>query len=126
VREFGRFLVVGGTGFVVDGALLLLLVHGAGMSKLWARLPSFLVAVTVTWWLHRHFTFAWARSTKPSAREWLRFVSGNVVGNGLNLALYWFLVGEFGWGPLAALALASGVAVGVNYGVSATWVFRRR
>ena len=96
------------------------------MSKLWARLPSFLVAVTVTWWLHRHFTFAWAGSTKPSAREWLRFVSGNVVGNGVNLGLYWILIGEFGWGPLAALAMASGVAAGVNYGVSATWVFRRR
>lgn len=123
--EVVRFLLVGATGFVVDGSVLLLLVHAGGASRFAARIPSFLVAVTATWWLHRHFTFARARDTTPSIREWLRFVLANVLGNGLNLGIYWVLIGWFGWGVLSALAVASVVAAAVNYGMSARWVFGR-
>jgi putative flippase GtrA len=121
----GRFLLVGAVGFLVDAAVLLLLVDIAGMSRLWSRVPSLLVAITVTWWLHRHFTFSWAREVAPSKREWLRFVVANAVGNGLNLILYWVLIGLFGWRILPALAVASVAAAGINYAMSARWVFRR-
>lgn len=126
VREFGRFLLVGGVGFVVDGGVLLLLVNVLGLSALWSRIPSFLVAVTATWWLHRKFTFESARRVTPSVGEWLRFVLGNALGNGANLLIYWFAVAVLGWTPLVALAVASVAAAGLNYGVSARWVFRRR
>jgi len=121
----GRFLLVGAVGFVVDAAVLLLLVDVAGMSRLWARIPSLLIAITATWWLHRHFTFSWAREVAASKREWLRFVVANAVGNGLNLILYWVLIGLFGWRILPALAVASVAAAGINYSMSARWVFRR-
>ena len=126
LSEMGRFLLVGGVGFAVDGVVLLLLIHGAGASAFWGRVPSFLVAVTATWWLHRHFTFTRARVRAPTVGEWARFAFGNTLGNGINLGLYWILVGAFGWGPLAALGLASVVAAGVNYAMSAHWVFRGR
>jgi putative flippase GtrA len=120
-----RFLVVGAVGFLVDAAALLLLVHGVRVSPIWARIPSLLIAITTTWWLHRHFTFAWARLNAASSREWLRFVFANAVGNGINLCIYWTLIASFGWSILAALTLASVVAAGINYGVSARWVFKR-
>jgi len=123
--QMARFLLVGAVGFVVDAAALLLLTHGLGVSPVWGRIPSLLIAITTTWWLHRHFTFVWARHAKPSAREWLRFALANAVGNGANLALYWFLIGWFGWGILIALTVASVVAAGINYGMTARWVFRR-
>jgi putative flippase GtrA len=121
----GRFLLVGAVGFVVDAVVLLLLVDGMGMSRLWARIPSLLVAITVTWWLHRHFTFSWARDVAPSRREWLRFVFANAVGNGLNLVIYWVLIALFDWRILPALAAASVAAAGINYAMSARWVFKR-
>ena len=122
--QVSRFLLVGSVGFIVDGGILMLLVQGGGMSRVWARIPSFLVAVTVTWWLHRHFTFASSRHVAPSVRELLRFVLANSLGNGLNLAVYWALVGLLSWEPVPALAVASIVAAGVNYAMSARWVFR--
>jgi putative flippase GtrA len=125
LHEVFRFLLVGSVGFVVDASALLLLVHAAHASPIWARIPSFIIAVTVTWWLHRNFTFAAARHTAPSIREWLFFIVANALGNGLNLCLYWLLVWKFAWAPLAALALASVVAAAINYHVSAQWVFRR-
>lgn len=124
VLQLLRFLLVGAVGFVVDAATLLLFTRGLGLSPFWTRIPSLLVAITVTWWLHRHFTFAWARAVKPSAREWLRFALANGVGNGANLLLYWALIGWLGWRILVALATASVVAAGVNYGMTARWVFR--
>ncbi len=120
-----RFLLVGAVGFVVDATVLLLLTHGLGASPVWGRIPSLLIAITTTWWLHRHFTFTRAREVRPSAREWLRFALANGVGNGANLAIYWLLIGWFGWGILISLAVASVVAAGINYGMTARWVFRR-
>jgi putative flippase GtrA len=120
-----RFLVVGGIGFVVDAVVLLLLVHGARMSPVWARIPSLLIALTATWWLHRSFTFAWRGEIAPTSREWLRFVVANAFGNGLNLGFYWVLIGFLGWGILLSLTVASVVAAGINYAMSARWVFRR-
>jgi putative flippase GtrA len=124
-HELFRFLLVGSVGFIVDGAILLLLVDVGRMSPLWARVPSFMTAVTVTWWLHRNFTFEAARHTAPSIREWSLFVAANALGNGLNLGLYWLLIWRFDWAPVAALAFASVAAAAINYRVSAQWVFRR-
>jgi putative flippase GtrA len=124
-HQLFRFLLVGGVGFVVDGSALLLLVHAVHVSPISARIPSFLIAVTVTWWLHRNFTFGAARQQAPSIREWLFFMLANALGNGLNLCLYWLMVWKFSWAPLAALALASVTAAAINYHVSSQWVFRR-
>lgn len=123
--EFLRFLLVGTVGFLVDACILEMLIQFGGMSRIWARIPSFLAAVTVTWWLHRRYTFKAANNLPPSVWEWLRFVLANALGNGLNLASYVVLAGFFVWRPLRALAVASVVAAAVNYCMSARWVFKR-
>jgi putative flippase GtrA len=123
--QIARFLIVGAIGFVADALVLLLLVHVLGLSRVWSRIPSLLIAMTVTWWLHRHFTFSWARETAPSHREWLRFVFANALGNGFNLGIYWLLVGPADWGIMSALVVASVAAAAINYAMSARWVFRR-
>jgi putative flippase GtrA len=120
-----RFLLVGAVGFLVDALALVFMVHFGGMSPMWARIPSLLAAITTTWWLHRHFTFRWARAIPPSGPEWVRFALANSLGNGANLAMYWVLIGWFRWSILIALTVASVVAAGINYGMTARWVFRR-
>ena len=119
-----RFLIVGALGFVVDSGVLMVLVRGAGLSPVWCRIPSFLVAVTVTWWVHRQFTFAIASHTRPSIREWTKFVLAHGVGNAANLAIYWGLLLLLEWPVMVALAIASVAAAGINYAMSARWVFR--
>jgi len=121
--QLTRFLVVGGIGFVVDACALLIMVHAAGLSPVWSRIPSILIALTATWWLHRSFTFRSPAGPAPTAAEWLRFVISNGLGNGLNLALYWLMVTS-GWSLLVALAVASVAAVAINYSASVWWVFR--
>ena len=54
---FGRFVIVGGVGFCVDGGILVLLHQYFGLGILVSRLFSFLVAGTTTWYLNRRLTF---------------------------------------------------------------------
>ena len=123
--RFRRFLGVGAIGFAVDAGVLLLLVHAFGVLPLVARIPSFLSAATVTWWLNRRWTFA-AHDRRPSIGEWTLYLGSNGIGNAINLLVYAVLSTAVGLPPLASLAAASVAALTFNYHASARIVFRRR
>ncbi len=124
-RTFLRFSLVGGIGFLVDAGLLILLLETTGMGPFVARLFSYLGAATTTWALHRHHTFAEADRHDP-ARQWMRFVSVNAVGALINYGVYSALILSFdGFRavPVAALAVASVLALAFNYAASRRFVF---
>jgi len=124
--EPAKFAIVGGIGFLIDGAILSAILHFFPTAVLTARIPSFLVAATATWWLHRHFTFSATGSHRPKAVQWVSFVTTNGVGNLINLVVYAVLVMAREWQPLPALAAASLVAMVFNYSISRFVVFRAR
>lgn len=121
--EFARFCVIGALGFTIDAGVLALLVYGAGLGPFPARILSILAAVSITWGLHRAWTF---RSTDPAKlAEWSRFVAVNGAGGGLNLLVYSLvLLAVPATPPLLALAFGSGAALGANYLGSRLWAFR--
>lgn len=124
-RQFVRFSLVGGIGFLVDAGLLVLLLGTTQMGPFVARIFSYLGAATATWALHRHHTFAEAPPAAPG-RQWIRFVSVNAVGALVNYGLYSTLIlsfDAFRAAPVAALAIASIVALAFNYGASRRFVF---
>ena len=123
-RTFWRFCLVGAGGFGVDAGLLAVFHHGVGLDAFTARLVSILVAVTVTWQLNRWFTFA--VRVHRSVREWTRYAVVNGAGAALNYLVYSALLLSVPIAPLAALAVASAVALGFNYLGSALLVFARR
>ncbi|GAB4231671.1 MAG: hypothetical protein Kow0032_14060 [Methyloligellaceae bacterium] len=120
---FARFLLVGGMGFLIDAGLLALAVHGLGLDPFAARLVSILCAVTATWVMHRHWTF---HSRDPRAlAEWARYLGVNCAGAALNFALYALcLITVPAFPPLGAMALASAVALLVNFAGARFWAFR--
>lgn len=119
-----RFAIVGAIGFAVDGAVLYTVLWFFPAAVLLARVPSFLVAATATWWLHRHVTFFYAPRHGRKLVQWLAFVGTNSAGNIVNLGTYMLLAGVARWYPIAALAVASIVAAVLNYVVSRVFVFR--
>jgi putative flippase GtrA len=121
-----RFAFVGGVGFLIDGGILSVILHFFPTAVLAARVPSFLVAATATWWLHRKFTFSAQGTHRPKAAQWASFIATNGIGNLINLLVYALLVTAGGWRPLLALAAASIVAMFFNYSVSRFVVFRAR
>jgi putative flippase GtrA len=124
VRQLVAFLVGGVIGFIVDASVLMACIRLLEWPPLASRVPSFLIAATVTWRYHRRFTFPVAASSRGGVREWLRFLAANAVGNAVNLGTYALLLHPFGRSPLAALAIASVAAAALNFAVSKWWVFR--
>ena len=121
-----RFGIVGAIGFVIDALVLSAILTRFPWAVLAARVPSFLVAATVTWWLHRAFTFAHVGPQGSLVRQWCAFVVTNGAGIALNVILYAVLATAGGVRPVLALAIASIVAALVNYLSSRHLVFRRR
>ena len=86
IRRFIRYCIVGATGFCTDGGLLQLGMHLMGWGPLTARVPSFLIAVLVTWYLNRGFTF---RMTEKSFREsFPAYIVANAIGLAINFGTY--------------------------------------
>ncbi|MBL0422943.1 GtrA family protein [Ramlibacter sp. AW1] len=121
-----RFAVVGTVGFVVDAGVLLGLIEAFGAHPVLARGISVPVAVWATWYLNRRFTF---EARGDAWGSFLRYVVVSLGGAGVNVATYaalMFSSSTFATRPLAALAVASVVALVFNYLGSKHFAFRRR
>ena len=136
MNRFLEFCVVGTIGFVIDAGILQLLTTEYGVGLLVGRVFSYVVAATVTWSLHRKFTFAdvvaSARVKGPVtaaslADEWTRFVVANAMGAAVNYGAYavCILVGAlFRAYPVLAVAVGSIIGLFFNYFASRRFVFR--
>lgn len=129
--KFVRFGAVGGAGFFVNEAALVIAKMLLHLGDHFAWLFGFAVAVTFTWWGNRTFTFHEHKSVGQSGMlaEWARFVATNSLGAIANYAVYATLV-EFAPWPFKVpyLALFFGMLLGMvfNFTLSKKLVFRPR
>ena len=121
--SFLRFGLVGAIGFAVDAGVLQLLLL-AGWDPLSARAVAIPVAVFATWLLNRSFTFPGAQQG-PALASLVRYAGVSATGAAVNFAVYTALV-IVSLPPLAALAVASIVAMAVNYLGSKHYAFATR
>jgi len=111
------FLLAGSAGFLVDAAILTALVSLAGWSPYAARIVSFSVAVTVTWYLNRNFTFR-DRPAQRIGHEYLKYAIVQGVGITINYGVFSvivFLSAHAARLPVLALVPASAVAMFATY-----------
>lgn len=71
--EFIRFCIVGGTGFVINFILLLVLKHGFGLPIFWAQLVGAEVALFSNFMLHHHWTYQSHKVTKTMSSLLVQF-----------------------------------------------------
>lgn len=124
VREFARFGVAGGVGFVVDNAV----VYGTrgAVGLYWAGVIAYVAAASMNWLINRLWTFR-GRGAGPAHRQWAMFLFVNLGGFVLNRGTYALAVTFF---PIAAqypvLAISAGTAAGMflNFWLSRRFVFR--
>lgn len=118
LRQLFFFCIVGTVGFVVDSGALLALTQLLGVSPLPGRIPSFLLAATVTWALNRRYTF---RAVGRRARSWLQYVLATALGAAINIAIYQLWVTLAGSSPaqlLIGVGLGSICALFFNFAIS--------
>jgi putative flippase GtrA len=108
------FMLVGGIGFAVDAAVLLLLLRATPLDPFSARLVSVALALSATWLLNRHITFG--PSTRGLITEGARYGGVGTATSLVNYGVYSALLLAIpAMPPLAALCLASGAAMALSY-----------
>lgn len=126
-RQFIRFAIAGGVGFVVDaGVLYLMLALGTGAYL--GRVVSFLCAAFVTWQINRRITFE-RIAGKSAWREWYEYLIAMTFGGLCNYGAYVVTLKMLPGGaasPLIAVAAGSVAGMFVNFATAKLWVFRRR
>lgn len=124
--RFMRFGLVGALGFVVDAGVMQLLVSLAGAGAIEARAVSIPTAVLATWALNRSFTFG----KQDAGGAWpslVRYIAVSAAGAAVNFLVYSALVlasAALAALPMIPLAIASIVALVVNYLGSKHFAFR--
>ena len=124
-KDFLRFCVVGGIGFITDASVLAFLL-GNEVSHYTARALSFPVAVLTTWWLNRIWTFSQADRSK-TGKQVMRYLTVQCLGVTVNFMFYFavlLFIEPTTANAVFALAVGSAAALIVNYIGSRIHVFR--
>ncbi|MEM7619201.1 MAG: GtrA family protein [Pseudomonadota bacterium] len=112
-KDFKRFCISGCVGFIVDAGLLQLGI-GLGFGAIESRIFSLAVALTVTWVLHRNYTFK-ALAQEPMS-QYGKFIIVGLSGAALNFLIFTgILISQPPITPFIALVIASAIALIANY-----------
>lgn len=127
-REFVLFAAGGVGGLLIDTSIVQALVSFWHCNPYLARVPSFLVAATFTWWWNRRYTFAARSSGRKAHAEWLHWMGLMSFGATINYSVYALLLVNISalhqW-PAVAAAAGSIVAMLVNFSTARGVLFRR-
>jgi putative flippase GtrA len=124
VKRLARFVLAGGVGFLADAAVLALLLAFTPLGPFVARFVSICFALTVTWMLNRHLTFA--PSGRGMVREGARYGGVGISTSVVNFLAYSALLSFApSLPPLAALVVASLIAMALSFIGYSRFVFDR-
>jgi putative flippase GtrA len=120
--ELLKFSVVGLSGYVVNLAVYVSLLKGAGLHYLPAAACSFVVAVSNNYLWNRLWTF---RSSRGHVyHQGMRFLIVSLAALALNLVILRLLVG-LGAGKILAQAVAIVLVTPFSFSANKLWSFRR-
>jgi dolichol-phosphate mannosyltransferase len=120
-----KFLIVGGTGTLVNLGLLALLKEGAGMYYLLAGAIAFEVSVVWNFVLNDRFTFGDRKSSEAGFLErLLRFNVTSLGGFVIYIATLALLTGGFGLYYILSAAIGIIFGFGWNFLVNSAWTWR--
>lgn len=133
---FARFAGVGGVMALIDGGVLYALHAGLGVGVYAARLVSFPLAMTVGYFLNRHFTFRFRPRFLHPLRELLRFYAVHSSGGVINYATFAAIIagGSFAgiegmlgyWLPLLGVVVGGVAGMCFNFVLAGKLVFQAR
>jgi putative flippase GtrA len=127
LRALRSFAVVGVIGFLVEAAVVSTLTYVAGWGPWRARIPSFLLAVLVTWLLNRTFTFP-GRGLQRRSVEGVLYLATVALGSAVNLGVYGLVlhyVPALSALPIVPLAAGSLAGLLFNFNSARLLVFAR-
>lgn len=125
-REFFRFAIVGGVGFVVDIAVFSLCLYAINMPTMVSRAVAFIVAVGVTWLGNRIYTFSSSADAWPQLKRFAISACISVVPNFLVFHYVLAYLGENVITHMLAFVLGVGAGLCSNFALNTFWVFKEK
>jgi len=116
-----KFGVVGGSGYVINLAVFVVLSADLGLHHMAAAVGAFCVAVTSNFLWNRYWTFG--AGDGPAGFQAVRFFAVSVAALLLNLVVLEALVSGASLGGLASQAIAVAVAMPFNFLGNRLWTF---
>jgi putative flippase GtrA len=123
VKQFTRYLIVGGAAFVVDFGSLYLLTEFAGFHYLKAAALAFVFGLVTNYCLCRLWVFD-RRTVSSTAVEFTVFAVIGLLGLGLNEAILWFVTVKMHLHYLIAKCASASLVLVWNFGARKTILFR--
>jgi dolichol-phosphate mannosyltransferase len=120
--ELLKFSVVGASGYVVNLAVYVALLEGAGLHYLPAAVCSFVVAVSNNYFWNRQWTFRHRRG--HVYHQGVRFLLVSLAALGLNLLILRGLV-ALNVGKIVAQAVAIVLVMPFSFSANKLWSFRQ-
>jgi dolichol-phosphate mannosyltransferase len=116
-----KFVLVGGSGYVVNLAVFALAVEVLNLHHLAAASIAFLFAVLNNFWWNRHWTFGAADG--HAGFQAARFFTVSVIAFFFAAALLEILINRAGVAPIAAQAISIVAATPLNFVGNKMWSF---
>lgn len=101
-----RFAVVGVVNTGVDFVIFTLLFYAFGLDLVTSNVLSFAAAVTNSYFLNKHWSFAGARESSKPGLQYISFVVVSLLGMAINTGI---VVGLAEWVPAIIAKLAAAV-----------------
>jgi dolichol-phosphate mannosyltransferase len=128
LTRLGRFLVVGGTGVLVNSLALLVLFQWAHLALVLASALAAELAIVNNFWWNDRWTFrlplpADNKRTQLSLHRFARFNLVSLAGLVITTGTLWILVRQLGVYYLAANLLGIALATAWNFAANSVWTW---
>lgn len=123
IRQFLKYLLVGGGATLVEWALFWLLDERLEMHHQWATVAAYTVSTFVNWGLGRLLVFK--ESKRGAAAEIAGVYLAAAVGLLLNMGIMYLLVDALGWNEMLSKVLATGLVFVWNFLIRRLAIYRK-
>lgn len=113
-KQIIRFAVVGGSAFLIDYSIMILLTEFFGINYLISNAISFTVSVIYNYLLSVHWVFD-VNGGRSQTQDFLVFIILSVIGLGINQLIMWLCVDKIGIFYMISKIGATGVTMVYNF-----------
>ncbi|PWJ49481.1 GtrA family protein [Faecalicatena contorta] len=113
-KQIIRFTVVGGSAFLIDYSIMILLTEFFGINYLISNAMSFTVSVIYNYLLSVHWVFD-VNGGRSQTQDFLVFITLSVIGLGINQLIMWLCVDKIGIFYMISKIGATGVTMVYNF-----------